>query len=183
GAGPLNAPEVGEVVLAEGSVHSGFHLPGIGLWLLTDGEVFGREKRRTVRPRRSEESNATRLRSFQDLQAGDYVVHVQHGIGRYLGMRAMEIEGVQKEYLHLSYAHGDKLYVPVEQIDLVQKYVGQGGAGAASLPPGRRRLAPGQEPSPDLGARDGRRASETLRGAGGRSGPCVLPELGVARPD
>ncbi len=119
-------PEPGEVVLALGELQGGFHLPGIGLWLLTDGEVFGREKRRAPRQRTPEEGRE-RLRSTAELRPGDYVVHVHHGIGKYLGMRAMEIEGVQKEYLHLSYAHGDKLYVPVEQIDLVQKYVGQEG--------------------------------------------------------
>ena len=120
------APDPGEVQLALGELQNGFHLPGIGLWLLTDSEIFGREKRRAVRTRQPEEGGG-RLRSTAELRPGDYVVHVHHGIGKYLGMRAMEIEGVQKEYLHLSYAHGDKLYVPVEQIDLVQKYVGQEG--------------------------------------------------------
>ncbi len=122
----LDAPEPGEVLLAPAALQSGFHLPGLALWLLSDGEVFGREKRRTVRPRSAEEGQK-RLRSTAELRPGDYVVHVHHGIGRYLGMRAMEIEGVRKEYLHLSYAQGDKLYVPVDQIDLVQKYVGQEG--------------------------------------------------------
>jgi len=120
------APEPGEVLVVPAALESGFHLPGIALWLLSDAEVFGREKRRTARPRSAEEGQR-RLRSTAELRPGDFVVHVHHGIGRYLGMRAMEIEGVRKEYLHLSYAQGDKLYVPVEQIDLVQKYVGQEG--------------------------------------------------------
>ncbi|MDA8347121.1 MAG: transcription-repair coupling factor [Thermaerobacter sp.] len=119
-------PEPGEVVLVLGELQNGFHLPGIGLWLLTDGEIFGREKRRAPR-QKSLDEGGQRVRRTAELRPGDYVVHVHHGIGKYLGMRAMEIEGVQKEYLHLSYAQGDKLYVPVEQIDLVQKYVGQEG--------------------------------------------------------
>ncbi len=120
------APEPGEVLIVPAALESGFHLPGIALWLLGDAEIFGREKRRAMRTHSADEG-VRRLRSTAELRPGDFVVHVHHGIGRYLGMRAMEIEGVQKEYLHLSYAQGDKLYVPVEQIDLVQKYVGQEG--------------------------------------------------------
>src|SRR5699024_6108021 len=65
-----------------------------------------------------------RIKSYSELKVGDYVVHVNHGIGKYLGIETLEINGLHKDYLHLKYRGNDKLYVPVEQIDLVQKYVG-----------------------------------------------------------
>ncbi len=71
-----------------------------------------------------QQNNTERIKSYTDLKVGDYVVHVNHGIGKYIGIETLEINGIHKDYLHIKYAGKDKLYVPIEQIDLVQKYVG-----------------------------------------------------------
>ncbi|MFP3361523.1 CarD family transcriptional regulator, partial [Planococcus sp. SIMBA_143] len=72
-------------------------------------------------------SNAERIKSYSELKVGDYIVHVNHGIGKYLGIRTLEVSGIHKDYLYVSYAGNDNLYVPVEQIDQVMKYVGSEG--------------------------------------------------------
>jgi transcription-repair coupling factor (superfamily II helicase) len=105
-----------------GNISAGFELPMQRLVVVVDTEVFAARKK--SRRARLEMSDAERIKSYQDLREGDYVVHVNHGIGRYAGIRTLEIEGKRKDYLHLTYAGNDSLYVPVEQIDQVQKYVG-----------------------------------------------------------
>ncbi len=67
------------------------------------------------------------LRHYRELNIGDYVVHDQHGIGKYLGVQTLEIEGIKKDYLDIRYAGKDKLFIPIEQIDLIQKYIGVEG--------------------------------------------------------
>ncbi|MGP4082778.1 transcription-repair coupling factor [Pseudalkalibacillus sp. R45] len=106
-----------------GDLNGGFELPMRKLVVLTEEEVF--TKKTSRKPRRTQKmSNAERIKSYSELKVGDYVVHINHGIGKYLGIETLEINGVHKDYLHLRYAGDDKLYVPVEQIDQVQKYVG-----------------------------------------------------------
>ncbi|MCF6094697.1 transcription-repair coupling factor [Microaerobacter geothermalis] len=106
----------------QGLLQGGFELPGIRLAVVTEGEVFTQKLRKVRKIKQL--NNAERIKNYLDLQAGDYVVHVNHGIGKYLGIETLEINGVHKDYLHIKYAGNDKLYVPVEQIDQVQKYVG-----------------------------------------------------------
>lgn len=72
-------------------------------------------------------SNAERIKDYNELKVGDYVVHVSHGVGRYVGMETLDIKGVHKDYLLIIYRGEDKLYIPVEQLELVQKYVGSEG--------------------------------------------------------
>ncbi len=115
----------GNVVVTLGQLASGGELPGSDLIFLTDNEVFGREKRR--RRIRSEEPRGARLTGFNDLKIGDYVVHENHGIGRYLGVDTLKIGGVHKDYLVVQYQGEDKLYVPTEQVHLLQKYIGVEG--------------------------------------------------------
>ncbi|GAE27711.1 transcription-repair coupling factor [Halalkalibacter wakoensis JCM 9140] len=113
----------GRVQIMVGSLQSGFELPSSKLVVLTEEEVFA--KKQTKRPQRKQAmSNAERIKSYSELKVGDLVVHTNHGIGKYLGVETLEINGLHKDYLHLRYAGNDKLYVPVEQIDQVQKYVG-----------------------------------------------------------
>jgi transcription-repair coupling factor (superfamily II helicase) len=107
-----------------GRLRAGFASPPDKLAVLSEREMFGRHYVRRVR-RRFEAG--TTVTSFSDLKAGDYVVHVQHGIGRYLGLR--RFSGKAGDFLAVQYQGGDKLYVPVSHIDLVQKY--SGGDGAA----------------------------------------------------
>ena len=68
-----------------------------------------------------------KLRDYRELAVGDYVVHEQHGIGKYLGVNTLEINGVQRDYLLIKYSGTDKLYIPADQIELIQKYVGAEG--------------------------------------------------------
>ena len=112
----------GNVVISNGSLLAGFELPGCRLVVLTESEVYGQRKK----PRR-EWRRSDRLAPFVDIKAGDYVVHVNHGIGRYLGVTPLTIQGIQKEYLLVKFAGEDKLYVPVDQVGLIQKYLGSEG--------------------------------------------------------
>ena len=93
--------------------------------VITEKELFNKKSKKSVR--RQKLSNAERIKSYSELKVGDYVVHVNHGIGKYLGIETLEINGVHKDYLNIRYQGTDKLYVPVDQIDLVQKYVGSEG--------------------------------------------------------
>lgn len=101
---------------------AGFELPMQKLVVLTEKELFQQVRKRT--PKRQTLSNAERIKSYNELKPGDYVVHVNHGIGIYEGMQTIENRGVKQDYITIAYQKGDKLFIPVTQLDLVQKYVG-----------------------------------------------------------
>ncbi|MFF2484437.1 transcription-repair coupling factor [Paenibacillus sp. NPDC058071] len=109
--------------LLEGNLQSGFELPSSHLVVITEGEMFS-QKQRKARRIDKKMDNAERIKSYTELKVGDYVVHQNHGIGKYVGIGTLEIAGIHKDYLHILYAGGDKLSVPIEQVDLIQKYVG-----------------------------------------------------------
>lgn len=111
------------VRLRVGPVRRGFAVPAIGTVILTAREIFRRQAIRRAR-RRPVETQV--VRSFFELEDNDLVVHVSHGIGRYLGARLMERNGTVQEFLELEFRRGVKVYVPASKIDLVQKYVGSG---------------------------------------------------------
>jgi transcription-repair coupling factor (superfamily II helicase) len=115
----------GKVQILRGSLNSGFELPMQKFSIITETELFNKKSKKSIR--RQKLSNAERIKSYSELKIGDYVVHVNHGIGKYLGIETLTINGVHKDYLHIRYQADDKLYVPVDQIDLVQKYVGSEG--------------------------------------------------------
>ncbi|WEG12727.1 transcription-repair coupling factor [Pullulanibacillus sp. KACC 23026] len=119
-------PKPGELQIMVGSVSNGFELPQQKIVVVTDKEIFANK---SVRKQRTNKkiSNAERLKNYNELKVGDYVVHIDHGIGRYIGIETLEVNGTHKDYLHILYKGNDKLYVPVEKIDLVQKYVGSEG--------------------------------------------------------
>jgi len=110
-------------MLIQGNLQSGFELPSVRLVVITEGEMFSQKQRKARRVERKID-NAERIKSYTELKIGDYVVHQNHGIGKYIGIGTLEIGGVHKDYLHILYAGGDKLSVPIDQIDLIQKYVG-----------------------------------------------------------
>ncbi len=110
-------------IMMDGNLQSGFELPSIHLAVITEGEMFSK-KQRKVRKVGKNVDNAERIRSYTELKVGDYVVHQNHGIGKYMGIGTLEVGGIHKDYMHIMYAGGDKLSVPIEQIDLIQKYVG-----------------------------------------------------------
>ncbi|OZM55841.1 transcription-repair coupling factor [Lottiidibacillus patelloidae] len=107
------------------SVSAGFELPMLKLVVITESEVFKQRVRKPVKKQKM--SNAERIKSYSELKVGDYVVHVNHGIGKYLGIKTLDMNGIHKDYLHLKYAGNDQLYVPVDQIEQVQKFVGSEG--------------------------------------------------------
>ena len=110
--------------IVAGHLSQGFALPADGLVFLAEEEIFGeRRHRRRSRPR----PVADYLTGLSQLAAGDYVVHTDHGIARYHGLRHLSVADTTGDYLHLEYVGGDKLYVPVERINLVQKYAGADG--------------------------------------------------------
>lgn len=112
-----------EPMIVEGNLQTGFELPNIHLVIITEGEMFT-QKQRKARKVDKKIENAERIKSYQELKVGDYVVHVNHGIGKFVGIGTLEVGGIHKDYLHILYAGGDKLSVPIDQIDHVQKYVG-----------------------------------------------------------
>ncbi|WP_181351153.1 transcription-repair coupling factor [Thalassobacillus sp. CUG 92003] len=111
--------------IINGNVSTGFELPLHKLAVLTENELF---KKRTSKPKRKQKlSNAERIKNYQELKVGDYVVHANHGIGKYLGIETLVMGGVHKDFLLVKYSGDDKLFVPIDQIDLIQKYVGSEG--------------------------------------------------------
>jgi transcription-repair coupling factor (superfamily II helicase) len=118
-------PLPGRIQIMKGSLQTGFELSIQKIAVITEEELFNKRVKKSTS--RQKLSNAERIKSYSELKVGDYVVHVNHGIGKYLGIETLVINGIHKDYLHIRYQGSDKLYVPVEQIDLVQKYVGSEG--------------------------------------------------------
>ena len=85
-----------------------------------EGDIFGgnRKSRRKRRKTRGEQ-----IKSFADVQAGDYVVHESHGIGKFVGIEQLTVQGVRKDYLKVKYAGEDSLYIPVDQLGMLQQYI------------------------------------------------------------
>ncbi|MDX9708090.1 MAG: transcription-repair coupling factor [Trichloromonas sp.] len=112
----------GDLVITLGELADGFRLPDEKLAVVTEEEIFGQRVRR--RPRKDVRAL---LSSLAELKEGDYVVHADHGIGRYHGLQHLRMGTTEGDFLQLEYAGGDKLYLPVERIEKVQKYVGGEG--------------------------------------------------------
>jgi transcription-repair coupling factor (superfamily II helicase) len=114
----------------------------VGLWslhVITDAEIFGWSR---PQPRRRGKPTAiTPEQFFADLQPGDYVVHIDHGIGIFQGLIKLTLEGIENEYLQVAYASGDKLYVPIHQADRLKSIsggrprAGDSSAGHGGLEP------------------------------------------------
>lgn len=116
----------GTVVLGIGKLHSGFYLPAVNLRVLSGQDVF--DEADSVLPKKSKAAQRhVFLSDFRDLKPGDYVVHIDHGIGLFNGLKTIGMEGASKEFVLLTYQDNAKLYVPVERLDLIQKYSSMGG--------------------------------------------------------
>jgi len=109
------------VLVAIGSLSRGFRLPDAGLQVYAEADVFEEERRA---PERRRSASKAFLSDLRDLKVGDFVVHVDHGIGLFVGLRQIGVADASQEFLELRYAGEDKLFVPVERLDLVQKYTG-----------------------------------------------------------
>ena len=110
------------VLVAHGHLTKGFRLPDAGLQIWAEADVFEEERKTTHERRRS--AARTFLSDFRDLKVGDLVVHVDHGIGMFVGLKRIEVGPDVQEFMELRYYGEDKLFVPVERLDLVQKYTG-----------------------------------------------------------
>lgn len=117
-----NEIQGGRAIITEGSLSEGFELPYMQLVVVTERELF-KSQQKKKRKQQKTLTNAEKIKSYQDLKVGDYVVHVHHGVGRYLGVETLEVAGVHKDYIKLQYKGTDQLFVPVDQMDQVQKYV------------------------------------------------------------
>ncbi len=108
-----------------GNFAHGFALPSLDLVYLTERELFNQRPHHRKRVKTLE--NAQRLRNYNELKPGDYVVHVNHGIGRFEGIKTLDVDGKKRDYITITYQHHDQLFVPADQLGLVQKYVASEG--------------------------------------------------------
>ena len=151
------------LLVATGSLSRGFRLPQASLQIFAETDVFEEERRPSDR-RRS--AAGAFLSDFRDLKVGNFVVHVDHGIGVFVGLRQIPVDaygGPTQEFLELRYAGEDKLFVPVERLDLLQKYTGASQAAARS--PGRHHVGAREDPRQEGDARHGGGAAQALRPA------------------
>lgn len=114
------------VTFIVGSLLNGFEFPQSKLVVITEKDILGRQKKK-LRPRQSGKNKNEKIAHFRDINIGDYVVHVNHGIGKYLGVETLKIGNVHRDYLHIKYSGTDKLFVPTDQVNLIQKYIGSEG--------------------------------------------------------
>jgi transcription-repair coupling factor (superfamily II helicase) len=117
-------PAPGSLALVQGALSEGWSLGGHRLAVLTDAELFGWRRSHGRRPRRRRATAPETL--YADLSEGEYVVHMDHGVGIYRGLVRKRVGDAEREYLEIEYAGGDRLFVPVPQVDLVTRYVGSG---------------------------------------------------------
>ena len=113
------------VQIIQGNLNQGFNFVDQKLVLITEYEIFQKKIKRRVR--RQNISNAERLKDYNELEKGDYVVHNIHGIGRYLGIETIEISGIHRDYVTIQYQNADRVSIPVDQIQLLSKYVASDG--------------------------------------------------------
>lgn len=113
----------GLVTIQKGTILNGFELPGAKLVVIAEKDILGRQKKKLL----SHKERGENISHFREINVGDYVVHVNHGIGKYLGVETLDVGGVHKDYLHIKYGGDDKLFVPTDQVQLLQKYIGSEG--------------------------------------------------------
>ena len=120
-------PPPGSAVIAVGGLSAGMEYPSPHFAVLTEGQAVAKK-----RDTRKAVTNRKKLNAYADLSPGDLVVHEQHGIGRFVEMSNITVDGIDKDYIKIAYAGDDVLYVPATQLDLVSKYIGGGEEGHAA---------------------------------------------------
>lgn len=113
----------GVVLIMDGLLTDGFEFPHSHLIVVTEGNIYGTQKKRL----RRKKEKGQEINYFTDLSVGDYVVHATHGIGKYMGLKTIEVEGNHKDYLEIAYAGTDRLFLPANHLDQLQKYIGNEG--------------------------------------------------------
>ena len=121
----MKLPQPGQILLTDGALPFGMEYPDLRFAVLTEGQLLSAGERKPRR-HKAKATNRQKLDSFTDLTPGDLIVHEYHGIGRYVCMEQMKIDGVVKDYVKIAYQGSDTLYVPATQLDLISKYIGGG---------------------------------------------------------
>lgn len=111
------------IFISSGEIRNGFEFPYAKTVVIAEKDIYGTQKKRL----RRHTENGQEINAFTDLHAGDYVVHDTHGIGKYVGIKTIETDGVHKDYLEIHYSGYDVLYVPTDQIQFLQRYIGNEG--------------------------------------------------------
>ena len=122
----LSLTETGKdtgIFISSGEIRNGFEFPYAKTVVIAEKDIYGTQKKRL----RRHTENGQEINAFTDLHAGDYVVHDTHGIGKYVGIKTIETDGVHKDYLEIHYSGHDVLYVPTDQIQFLQRYIGNEG--------------------------------------------------------
>lgn len=109
-----------EIMVIYGNIKRGFEYPLINFAIISETDIFGQKKPR--KKKRTVSGNA--ISSFAEISPGDYVVHIDHGLGIYRGIEKIEVEGISKDYIKIEYAKGDNLYILATQLETLQKYAG-----------------------------------------------------------
>lgn len=123
----------GQVIVTNTGFERGIEYPEIKFVIISDREIYGIHKQKKKKSKKNK--NKKKIESFTDLKVGNYVVHESHGIGKYMGIEKLDIQGVVKDYMEIKYSGEDKLFIPVDQMDMIQKYI-----GADSLAPKVNKL-------------------------------------------
>lgn len=108
----------GHIVVLPGTLSNGFEFPSIRYAVISDREVF------TAPKKEGPKKKGRLIKVFTDLKVGDFVVHENHGIGQYVGIEKLTVGGLTRDYLNIKYGGNDKLYIPTDQLDMIQKYIG-----------------------------------------------------------
>jgi transcription-repair coupling factor (superfamily II helicase) len=108
----------GHIVVMPGTLSNGFEFPSIRYAVISDREVF------TAPKKEGPKKKGRLIKAFTDLKVGDFVVHENHGIGQYIGIEKLTVGGLTRDYLNIKYGGNDKLYIPTDQLDMIQKYIG-----------------------------------------------------------
>ncbi|MBQ2770648.1 MAG: transcription-repair coupling factor [Clostridia bacterium] len=120
-------PEAGKIQILPESLRHGFYYPELHLAVFSESEIFGKNERGKIASRKKPKLK------FSELAVGDYIVHEVHGIGRFIGVEALTVDGNTRDYLNIEYKGGDRLFIPTDQLDRIQKYIG--GGDEDTLPP------------------------------------------------
>ena len=125
----VRLPEEGQILLAEGTLPYGMEYPTAKLAVLTEGQLMSKTAPKKKAAKKGA-TNRQKLNSFTDLSPGDLVVHENYGIGRFVAMEQIKVDGAVKDYVKIAYQGSDTLFVPATQLDMVSKYIGGGGEDA-----------------------------------------------------
>ncbi len=120
-------PSAGQILLTDGTLPFGMEYPLSKIAVLTEGQLMARSEPKKKAGKKTSATNRQKLASFADLTPGDLVVHENYGIGRFVAMEQIKVEGAVKDYIKIAYQGSDTLFVPATQLDLVSKYIGGGG--------------------------------------------------------